>query len=203
VTSMQQPDADPQPVDRAWLDRLHTIASVEPDTQPEPFGIRLGADGSVVTGGNAVPDPVATAEALDRLLSDVGDDKGLDILEDARRMLHPVIVALETAQQERDQARAQVADYENRITWDTTCGQCATVLDRAIADYERAERAEAERDQARTAANAFTVFNRQAGCTDTELAAVLKAYSPETFADGLPAWVTPQRPRSDVEEWPR
>jgi hypothetical protein len=37
-----------------------------------------------------------------------------------------------------------VADYESRITWHTTCQQCATTLDRAIADFERAERAEAE-----------------------------------------------------------
>lgn len=36
---------------------------------------------------------------------------------------------------------AQVADYENRITWHTTCQQCATTLDRAITDYERTERA--------------------------------------------------------------
>lgn len=47
---------------------------------------------------------------------------------------------------ERDQARAQVADYENRITWDTTCGQCANLLDRSIADYERIRELEAERD---------------------------------------------------------
>lgn len=37
---------------------------------------------------------------------------------------------------------ANLADYENRITWDTTCRQCATVLDRSIAEYERRERAE-------------------------------------------------------------
>lgn len=58
---------------------------------------------------------------------------------------------LNKALAERDAARAQVADYENRITWHTTCGQCATVLDRAIAETERAEKAEAERDQARSA----------------------------------------------------
>lgn len=45
----------------------------------------------------------------------------------------------------------QLADYENRIGWDTTCQQCATVLDRAVADHERAERAEAEADRLRNA----------------------------------------------------
>lgn len=37
-----------------------------------------------------------------------------------------------------------IEDYENRISWNTTCQQCANTLDRAIEDHERAERAEAE-----------------------------------------------------------
>ncbi|MCX5000920.1 hypothetical protein [Streptomyces longwoodensis] len=43
-----------------------------------------------------------------------------------------------------EQAEAKVADYENRITWHTTCASCARVLDSAIRETERAERAEAE-----------------------------------------------------------
>lgn len=35
--------------------------------------------------------------------------------------------------------RTRLADYENRITWDTTCAQCATTLDASIREYERAE----------------------------------------------------------------
>ncbi|MFJ4932352.1 hypothetical protein ACIP8U_00575 [Streptomyces pseudovenezuelae] len=34
-------------------------------------------------------------------------------------------------------------DYENRITWDTTCGSCARILDSAYAETVRAEQAEA------------------------------------------------------------
>ncbi|CAM5391979.1 hypothetical protein STENM36S_05042 [Streptomyces tendae] len=33
--------------------------------------------------------------------------------------------------------------YENTITWMTTCTSCATVLDNAARDFERADRAEA------------------------------------------------------------
>lgn len=55
-------------------------------------------------------DPVATAEALDELLAMVADDTGVQALgEDARQMLHTVIVALETALREREQTRAQLA----------------------------------------------------------------------------------------------
>lgn len=65
------------------------------------------------------PDPVATAEALDLLLAKVGDDTGLDVLQDeARRMLHAVIVGLESAQQERDQLRAELTD---EIEWGIGC----------------------------------------------------------------------------------
>jgi chromosome segregation ATPase len=40
--------------------------------------------------------------------------------------------------------RERITDYENRITWHTTCQQCANDLDRIVAETERAERAEAE-----------------------------------------------------------
>jgi hypothetical protein len=38
---------------------------------------------------------------------------------------------------------ARLADYENRITWHTTCGSCARILDSAYAETVRAEQAEA------------------------------------------------------------
>lgn len=52
-----------------------------------------------------------------------------------------------------DAAEATVRDYENRITWETTCAGCARVLDACRAADERAEKAEAERDEARRALN--------------------------------------------------
>ncbi|WP_225825635.1 hypothetical protein [Streptomyces naphthomycinicus] len=45
--------------------------------------------------------------------------------------------------QRADQAEAKVTDYENRITWHTTCGSCARILDSAIQETDRRERAEA------------------------------------------------------------
>ncbi len=36
----------------------------------------------------------------------------------------------------------RLADYENRITWDTTCGSCARILDSSVQETERATRAE-------------------------------------------------------------
>ncbi|MFI2761365.1 hypothetical protein ACH5A3_21225 [Streptomyces echinatus] len=44
---------------------------------------------------------------------------------------------------ELDQLYNRLADYENRITWHTTCAACARVLDSAIRETERRERAEA------------------------------------------------------------
>jgi len=46
--------------------------------------------------------------------------------------------ALAALKQELD----ALADYENRITWHTSCGSCARVLDSSIRETERAERAE-------------------------------------------------------------
>lgn len=48
-----------------------------------------------------------------------------------------------------DQILLVVAEYEGAITWDTTCLSCSRVLDAAIRDYERAEKAESELDAAR------------------------------------------------------
>ena len=59
-------------------------------------------------------------------------------------------------------AQSAIADYENRITWHTTCGQCATTLDRAIADHDRAEQAEADRDEQRARADAAEVERDEA-----------------------------------------
>jgi hypothetical protein len=44
-----------------------------------------------------------------------------------------------------EQAKAKVRDYENRLTWETTCGEHARLLDSCRAADERAERAEAGR----------------------------------------------------------
>jgi hypothetical protein len=46
-----------------------------------------------------------------------------------------------TDPEENERLRERIADYENRITWDTTCGNCARLLDASIKDYERAEEA--------------------------------------------------------------
>lgn len=41
-----------------------------------------------------------------------------------------------------DEAHTRIADYENRITWETTCGEHARLLDSCRAADERAEKAE-------------------------------------------------------------
>jgi len=40
--------------------------------------------------------------------------------------------------------KAQIADYENAICWNTSCFACAAVLDSSIREHERAEKAEDE-----------------------------------------------------------
>ena len=47
-------------------------------------------------------------------------------------------------QHEVDRLNGIIASYEHRITWDTTCENCANVLDKAIAETNRAEKAESE-----------------------------------------------------------
>lgn len=44
---------------------------------------------------------------------------------------------------ELDQLYARIAEYENTITWHTTCTSCARILDSSIRETERAEKAEA------------------------------------------------------------
>jgi hypothetical protein len=55
----------------------------------------------------------------------------------------PGVEDWEQQKRRADEAEAKVADYENRITWHTTCGSCARTLDSGIRETERAERAEA------------------------------------------------------------
>jgi hypothetical protein len=61
----------------------------------------------------------------------------------------------------------KIADYENRIAWNTTCGQCAKVLDRSIKDYERAERAEAVIEQIR-ALHTYAMARTKEDCNRTD-----------------------------------
>jgi hypothetical protein len=44
----------------------------------------------------------------------------------------------------------RLADYENRITWETSCGSCARILDSSIRETERADRAVAALAHARS-----------------------------------------------------
>lgn len=45
-----------------------------------------------------------------------------------------------------------LTDYENRITWNTTCASCARVLDSSVHETERAEKAEAALERVRAKA---------------------------------------------------
>jgi chromosome segregation ATPase len=67
--------------------------------------------------------------------------------ETERDALNTVISRL-TVERDAAQARTvaaeqKVAEYENAITWDTSCLNCSQLLDRSIFDHERAQRAEA------------------------------------------------------------
>jgi hypothetical protein len=46
------------------------------------------------------------------------------------------------ARMEVEKLRRQLAEYEGAITWGTACLNCSHTLDAAIADHERADRAE-------------------------------------------------------------
>jgi hypothetical protein len=49
---------------------------------------------------------------------------------------------VDAEQADGDEAHTRLADYENRITWETTCGEHARLLDSCRAADERAEKAE-------------------------------------------------------------
>jgi hypothetical protein len=61
---------------------------------------------------------------------------------------------------------AALADYENRITWHTTCSSCARILDSSIRETERAEQAVAAIARVRAACDeAEAVAQREFGTT--------------------------------------
>lgn len=55
----------------------------------------------------------------------------------------------------------RIADYENRITWETSCGSCARILDASILEHERADRAES------AVRSWLPVLRRAVDCLDT------------------------------------
>ena len=48
----------------------------------------------------------------------------------------------DTAEAERDEWKARYAELNGALCWDTTCLNCANLLDKSYADYARADRAE-------------------------------------------------------------
>ncbi|GGW15801.1 hypothetical protein GCM10018980_51490 [Streptomyces capoamus] len=76
----------------------------------------------------------------------------------------------------------QLADYENRIIWHSTCESCARTLDSAIRETERAERAEAAIARVRTLAEQWQASVRP-GEPHPAAAAILAALNqPESAA---------------------
>lgn len=57
------------------------------------------------------------------------------LLTEALEAAAPVLAA------ELAELRARLGEYENAVTWNTSCLSCAKVLDSSIAEHERAERA--------------------------------------------------------------
>jgi hypothetical protein len=98
---------------------------------------------------------------------------------------------------ENKKLRELISDYENRISWDTTCGTCARWLDASIKDHERAEKAEAHLEVAKAAITAAInnlndwTANSRASLVRRDLSTALTALSeapePPTIA-GHRAW---------------
>ncbi|GAA0969911.1 hypothetical protein GCM10009555_017880 [Acrocarpospora macrocephala] len=92
-------------------------------------------------------------------------------------------------QAETEQLRAKVAAYESAICWETTCTGCARLLGQCRAAEERAERAEAERDQLRaavqSAAGAYVEAHGTCGCASAECLLVARLLA--ALAEGKPA----------------
>ena len=123
----------------ALADRQERVAEIEEHLRTAAHGLQAYVDAN---GHNA-----ARVAELEAELAEREDDVPSRITAEMER---------DDAQAERDvalaqlaEARGQVADYENRITWNTTCGRCSRTLDAAYEQTVRAEKAEAERDEAR------------------------------------------------------
>jgi hypothetical protein len=72
----------------------------------------------------------------------------------------------EKAEAELETARAAVLDYENTITWFTTCKGCAATLDSSYAETVRAEKAEEALHSSRTALDRVVALARSLADTD-------------------------------------
>ena len=91
------------------------------------------------------PEPTPQAERAARYAAAIRETDGW-VLDGGQHMVAAVIAVADAEQAE---LRARVADYENRITWHTTCASCARILDSSIRETERAVRAETALAEAR------------------------------------------------------
>ena len=82
---------------------------------------------------------------------------------------------------ELDALYDRLADYESRITWHTTCGSCARILDSAIRETERRERAEAALAEARGQIERVrkVIAERQAEVSEREAGGMLPFGTPD------------------------
>lgn len=109
------------------------------------------------------------------------------------------------AKDRAEAAEAKVADYENRLNWETNCGEHARLLDACAAADERAEKAEAALDGIRKAAR----LHRQGLLGSTGLHAAIGPFDgddqpAETEAPCFhPSWEThaSRRQCTDCGEW--
>lgn len=83
------------------------------------------------------------------------DEAGLTDPE-VRAQLQAVIKALGASETENKTLRAKVAEFDHIINWHTTCASCARILDSAIRETERAEKAEGALREVLAAADAPT-----------------------------------------------
>lgn len=84
-------------------------------------------------------------ELIRDFYQDVFDEDGVPRYSDLRDdPVKPYQAQIAELEQENERLRKTIAEYENCITWDVTCKQCARFLDESIKEHERAERAEAE-----------------------------------------------------------
>lgn len=78
--------------------------------------------------------PQVAIRLIDRVLS--ADDAAKD-------NLHELIAwqaRCEVSEAERDRLRDQLREYERRMSWDTTCENCANLLDRSYEDHAKWEK---------------------------------------------------------------
>lgn len=135
-------------------------------TEGEFWPVKPSAFAATYEPAGDEPGPDPLAERIGRALDD-----SIDSCARCKVCDRQVGAVVAVVGPELDALRARVAEYENGISWNTSCTSCAKVLDSSYRDHARAEKAE----QAITAVRGYALDPATAPDVRDALQALLAA----------------------------